>query len=412
MNNEPDPKRTREWIQNVATRWSSDRDMISHALAHREAVNQFIVDAEREWEENGAKPKERPCMIDDKLSAQDWKLISVYELILEPFAIVTKQLQGVGTPGTRSTSGGFWEYFPTFEMLLDHLEEAEEGTVTHMDKNKEYCTVGIFKDMDTKTKRWLKIHIKLAWKRLDKYYNLFNQLAYVAAVVLHPCKKWKALEELWEGYPTRKQGEWKKHYNTLLRDFYDAHYKGVDFGGQPVQDTDKEADTCDYVKRRMDFKRARRQANAPETSTTGAYRGRRDRPGQGNPSVAAQAVSNELAIYLAEVPVQSAVVEKDPIGWWQQNLQRFPTVGIMAIDFLSIPSSSAESERSFSSAGRMITPDRNRLRHIITTMAQCLRSWSKEGFYKPTVPLDMFQGVLQQAEDIIESIPDSDSMIE
>lgn len=153
MNNELDPKRTREWIQNVATRWSSDRDMISHALAHREAVNQFIVDVEREWEENGAKPKKRPCMIDDKLSAQDWKLISVYELILEPFAIVTKQLQGVGTPGTRSTSGGFWEYFPTFEMLLDHLEEAEEGTVTHMDKNKEYCTVDIFKDMDTKTKR-------------------------------------------------------------------------------------------------------------------------------------------------------------------------------------------------------------------------------------------------------------------
>jgi len=403
INKKLHPERTYEWVQNVETRWSSDRDMISHALDHREAVNQFIVDVESDWEENGAKPNERPGIIDDKLSVQDWKLISVYDLILEPFAIVTSQLQGVGSPGTRSTSGGFWEYFPNFEMLLDHLEDAEEGTVTRRDENKQYYTVDIFKDLDAKTRRWLKIHVKLAWKRLDKYYNLFDQLPYVAAVLLHPCKKWKALEELWEGYPTRRQGEWKKHYNTLLRDFYDTHYKDVDFGNQPVQDTDKEADECrDYVKGRIDFKRARRQADAPRTSITGVRRGRKGRLGQGNLSAAAQAVNDELSVYLAEAPVESAVVEKDPVEWWRQSLPRFPTLGIMAIDFLSIPSSSAESERSFSSAGRMATPVRNRLRHIIITMAQCLRSWWREGFYKPTIPLDMFRDVLQQAGDGIE----------
>ena len=386
--------------------------MISHALSHREAVNQFIVDVEHDWEENGAKPKDRPSIIDDKLSAQDWKLISVYDLILEPFAIVTRQLQGVGTPGTRSTCGGFWEYFPTFELLLDHLEEAEEGTVTCFGENREYCTVDIFKDMDAKTRRWLKVHVKLAWKRLDKYYNLFSQLAYIAAVLLHPCKKWRALEELWGGYPTRKQGEWKKHYNMLLRSFYNTHYKDIDFGGRPDEETNKEVDTChDYVKRRMDFKRARQQAQDSPTSATGPPKGRRGRLGQSNLSAAAQVVNDELSIYLAEAPVESAEVEKDPSGWWQHNLQRFPTLGIMAIDFLSIPSSSAESERSFSSAGRMITPVRHRLRHSIITMAQCLRSWSQEGFYKPTVSLDMFRDVLQLVGDGGDSIPDDISII-
>jgi hypothetical protein len=63
MNNEPNPERTHEWVQNVETRWSSDRDMISHALSHREAINQFIADVEVDWEENGAKPMERPCII-------------------------------------------------------------------------------------------------------------------------------------------------------------------------------------------------------------------------------------------------------------------------------------------------------------------------------------------------------------
>ena len=294
MKNKPDPEQTHEWVQNVETRWSSDRDMMSHALNHREAVNQFIVDVEHDWEENGAKPNDRPGLIDDKLSAQDWKLISVYDIILEPFAIVTRQMQGVGTPGTRSTCGGFWEYFPTFELLLDHLEEAEEGTVTRLDENGEYCTVDIFKDMDAKTRRWLKVHVKLAWKRLDKYYNLFYQLAYIAAVLLHPCKKWRALEELWEGYPTRKQGEWKKHYNMLLRGFYDAHYKGVDFGGRTDQETDKEADACrNYVKRRMDFKRARQQVKDSQMSTTGPPKGRRGRPGQCNLLAAAQAINDE-----------------------------------------------------------------------------------------------------------------------
>ena len=120
-------------------------------------------------------------------------------------------MQGVATsPGIQSTCGGFWEYFPVFELLLDHLEEAEKGSVTQIDEDGEYYTVDIFKDIDAKTRRWLKVHIKLAWKRLDKYYNLFKQLAYIAAVVLHPCKKWRTLEELWEGYPTRKQGKWKK----------------------------------------------------------------------------------------------------------------------------------------------------------------------------------------------------------
>ena len=134
--------------------------------------------------------------------------------------------------------------------------------------------------------------------------------------------------------------------------------------------------------------------------------------GRRNLSTVTQAVNEELSTYLAEAPVESEEVEKDPIGWWQHNLERFPTLGIMAVDFLSIPSSSAESERSFSSAGQMITPVRNRLRHTIITMAQCLRSWSREGFYKPTMSLDMFRDVVQLVGDRVDSFPEDDSIIE
>src|ERR1700754_1752220 len=104
MKNRPDPERTHEWVQNVETRWSSDRDMISHALDHREAVSQFIVDVEHDWEENGAKPNERPGIIDDKLSTQDWKLTSVYDLIRQQAKDV--QTTATGPPkGRRGRPG-------------------------------------------------------------------------------------------------------------------------------------------------------------------------------------------------------------------------------------------------------------------------------------------------------------------
>lgn len=71
---------------------------------------------------------------------------------------------------------------------------------------------------------------------------------------------------------------------------------------------------------------------------------------------------------------------------------RFPRLFYMAVDFLTIASSSAETERDFSSCGRMITPLRSRLRRYIVAMAQCLRSWSKAGIYQPSLPLNLLEG--------------------
>jgi hypothetical protein len=59
----------------------------------------------------------------------------------------------------------------------------------------------------------------------------------------------------------------------------------------------------------------------------------------------------------------------------------------MAVDMLTIPSSSAESERTFSSAGRMMAPLRNRMRRETVAMAQCIRSWSRAGIYGSSMPL-------------------------
>jgi hypothetical protein len=51
----------------------------------------------------------------------------------------------------------------------------------------------------------------------------------------------------------------------------------------------------------------------------------------------------------------------------------------MASDVLSIPAMSAEPERGFSSAGRMVSPLRSKLDSLTIHMAQCIRSWVQEG---------------------------------
>jgi predicted transport protein len=49
----------------------------------------------------------------------------------------------------------------------------------------------------------------------------------------------------------------------------------------------------------------------------------------------------------------------------------------MAIDILSIPSMSAESERVFSGARRTITWERHRLGADVVEQSECLKSWIK-----------------------------------
>ena len=49
----------------------------------------------------------------------------------------------------------------------------------------------------------------------------------------------------------------------------------------------------------------------------------------------------------------------DVVGWWEQHRNDYPILSRLAFDVLSIPGMSAEVERVFSQAGRLITDARN-----------------------------------------------------
>ncbi len=117
------------WIQNVYTRWQSDEAMASRALLKRSALNRMLSIVEERWISQGGKEQDKPAILKERLSLEEWKIVAAIQKVLQPFKIASKQLQGEGISGRRSTSGGFDEYFQVIEMLLDHLELAVEGVI-------------------------------------------------------------------------------------------------------------------------------------------------------------------------------------------------------------------------------------------------------------------------------------------
>jgi hypothetical protein len=236
--------------------------------------------------------------------------------------------------------------------------------------------------MDAKTRRLLKIYIKLGWKKLNEYYGKLTSTAYIAAVVFHPCKKWRTLEQLWGQLPSRQTSEWRRTYEGNLRRVWEEKYKNMahEEACNAVSASGSNS-ALDYIERRLAFSRSLVRPDSQERQSK--------RPKQ---SVALP-VQDELDQYLSEPPVDNIAYKLDPIAWWRDvGAVRFPRLSYMAVDFLTIASSSAETERDFSSCGRMVTPLRCRLRRHIVAMAQCLRSWSKAGIYQPTLPLGLLEG--------------------
>jgi len=370
------------WVQNVCTRWQSDEAMASRALLKRSAVNRMLSIIEERWVSQGGKEQDRPAILKENLSLEEWKVVATVQKILQPFKVASKQLQGEGISGKRSISGGFDEYFQVVEMLLDHLELAVQGVIIEENDDHIMEEVHLFDDMDAKTRKLLKIYIKLGWKKLNDYYGKLTSTAYVAAVVFHPCKKWRTLEQLWNQLPSRQTSEWRKTYEGNLTRVWEEKYKDMahEVACNAVSASESNS-ALDYIERRLAFSRSLVRPDSQE------------RQSKRRKQSATLPVQDELDQYLSEPPVDNIAYKVDPIAWWRDvGAVRFPRLSYMAVDFLTIASSSAETERDFSSCGRMVTPLRCRLRRHIVAMAQCLRSWSKAGIYQPTLPLGLLEG--------------------
>lgn len=90
-------------------------------------------------------------------------------------------------------------------------------------------------------------------------------------------------------------------------------------------------------------------------------------------------MADEYEIYCSEPPLPR-INNPDLIIMWQGLEARFPNLAMMAYDILSIPAMSAECERVFSSAKKLISDSRNGLSPASIEAVECNRHWLLHGY--------------------------------
>jgi hypothetical protein len=89
---------------------------------------------------------------------------------------------------------------------------------------------------------------------------------------------------------------------------------------------------------------------------------------------------------------------RDPLAYWHEKRFKYPRLSRMALDFLTIQPMSAECERLFSAAGRMVTPLRSRLEAQVIGTCQVLRSWLRAGIIRDLDPF--FVSVAEEKDNL------------
>nr|KAJ0205147.1 hypothetical protein LSAT_V11C500297640 [Lactuca sativa] len=83
---------------------------------------------------------------------------------------------------------------------------------------------------------------------------------------------------------------------------------------------------------------------------------------------------SELYYYLEE-NVLPKTVDFDILTWWKANGLKYPTLQRVVRDVLAIPVSTVDSESTFSTGGRHVTPHCNRLHLDILEALICVQDW-------------------------------------
>lgn len=84
-----------------------------------------------------------------------------------------------------------------------------------------------------------------------------------------------------------------------------------------------------------------------------------------------KALDDEFKVYIDQGVVQHKI--PNLLTWWSQS--SFLKLAQMAIDLISVSAMSAEVERIFSSAKRLLAPDRHRLTPETLEIFELLRNW-------------------------------------
>ena len=179
------------------------------------------------------------------------------------------------------------------------------------------------------------------WYAFDKYYKLIDQsAAYTAAILLHPTYRRSYLQHAWKR-------DWIEAGVNRTRALWLQSYKK-----EPEQVNIEGTKLLSFHDKRM------AEIDAKQRHGKGA--------------------KDEFERFII---APSHQIEGSVLNWWLETAQQttYPQLSRMAIDILSAPLMSAESERVFSAARRTIGWTRARLQTSLILQLECLKHWHRSG---------------------------------
>ncbi|KFG84205.1 putative transposase [Metarhizium anisopliae] len=225
-------------VSDNETRWNSRYRMMQRAKLLRSHFSRLVIYIQEQWEHDKLrKGKKKPTILDDKLEDADWDIIDAFLKVLGAYDALSTRLQGNGEPDEDGNirPGAFWEYFQSFEFLLNHLEKLKMDT-------------DLINGLDAKSVTMVRSHINLAWEKLDSYYQKLCPPAYAAAIVLHPFYGWTALAKDFKGNPNAKK--WLVEYKHSVKKLWEEDYQHI---ALKSADTPSPSSTSTSRKERSEF---------------------------------------------------------------------------------------------------------------------------------------------------------------
>lgn len=363
---EDDPEKnypgTLDVILDNSTRWLSQYYMIQRAIRLRryleELVDTMIQSARKATRSKfkSLQPQhvlprclESGCL----LTEADWDALAWFQDILAMFDSCLLRLEGDGQArirkgGVETQYGIMWQVAIAYEFLLATLEKAK------------------LEARDRPEPTYYASCINSAWAKLNKYYSKLDETpVYYAATVLHPGIQWTFLAK---AYGERQ--DWLSKARRLVQTLWEEEYRDL-----PIQWKISESNLPVAVRAR-------------ESNPFDSFQDELLSP---NPH-GVEPIVDEFERWLSTK--QDIYTKHDnPFQYWSAKRFESPRVARMAIDVLSIPAMAAECERTFSSAGCMVSSKRTRLDASTISVAQTVRSWLRAGF------MEGYNGLLKQVKD-------------
>ncbi|KAH7462348.1 hypothetical protein FOMA001_g18653 [Fusarium oxysporum f. sp. matthiolae] len=330
------------------------------AIILRPFIEQLVLKHRQQWEQDNRSKRTgnlrksarepRICLEENQLTVNDWVVLEHLAKLLGFYEDAVKTLEGDGQQRKRKggwvgSYGNVWEVIQGFEFLLEVLEDYKQLASEIPDAEH------------------FRINVNLGWEKLNKYYSRLDETPiYYTALALHPAFRWGYFENEW-----KDNTEWVMKAKQMVREVWESDYRHLQVVRSPVDDEPV-------------AKRQRKYYNPFQAYCE------RTRPVLGYGLVKEEATlsddinedTNELELWQSSWEDGDNDV-RDPISYWHERKRRYPRLSRMALDFLTIQPMSAECERMFAAAGRMVTPLRNRLDADIIGMCQVLRSWLRAG---------------------------------